>query len=77
MPDWERLPDDTTETCNYSVVAPALENESIVDAIRREFGNPCGEKAVWIKRERCGCGQEDMSLRHCQKHQDIELAQKR
>lgn len=76
MPDWERLPDDTNEICNYSIVAPPEEGESTAEAIRREFGNPCGEKAVWIKRECCDCGQEDMSLKHCQKHQDVEIAHK-
>lgn len=64
---WERLPEDTTETCNKSKWGWS-------DSPKND---PCGKKAVWIKRDTCGCGAVHMILRHCQEHQDAYLAEKK
>lgn len=61
---WERLPEDTNEVC-----------------WRTDWGwskkDPhCGKKAVWIKRGTCGCGACDMTIQHCEEHQDAYLAEK-
>ncbi len=65
---WERLPEDTTETCNRDSTgwsdAPDAEGR-------------CGKKAIWIKRDTCGCGAVHMVIRHCQEHQDAYLAEKK
>jgi len=67
---WERLPADTTETCDT-----ATEDQ------KKEFGwdtvgwsgnpdspNRCGKKATWINRSTCGCGAYDMTLAECDDH---------
>lgn len=62
---WERLPEDTKETCNRSE-----------DGWRDGAGR-CGEKAAWIKRDTCGCGAVHMVLRHCDAHQESYLEERK
>jgi hypothetical protein len=63
---WERLPEDTEETCNRS-----KHGWGDTDAER------CAKKAVWIKRDTCGCGAVHMVLRHCDAHQVEHLAERK
>lgn len=63
---WERLPEDTKETCNRS-----KHGWSDTDAER------CGKQATWIKRDTCGCGAVHVVLKHCEAHQEGYLAERR
>jgi len=63
---WERLPEDTKETCNRDKTGWS---DSRADR--------CGKKAEWIKRDTCGCGAVHMVIRHCGAHQDTYLAEQK
>lgn len=68
---WERLPEDTTETCDVSFVT----DERLGGRIQFGYSpahikdaDRCGKKADWISPGRCGCGACDMTIRECDEH---------
>ena len=74
MPElpWERLPDNTTETCDTIHTTAEQKKQYGLDT----FGwnrnpttpNRCGKKASWIDRSTCGCGACDMTISECDEH---------
>jgi hypothetical protein len=63
---WVRLAPDTTETCDKTDFGWARDPAS---------KDRCGAQALFIKKSTCGCGQCDMTHRHCALHQVEYLSQ--
>ena len=56
---WERLPADTTDTCDKTAYGWS---QNANEPAR------CGKSATFIDRQTCGCGQCDMTHRECSDH---------
>lgn len=79
---WERLPEDTAETCDWATDRDGRWGLGIGHHWGWQRPGPgnndrCGSKAAFIQRETCGCGACDMTKRHCENHQREWLEEKR
>ena len=68
MMNFEKLPSDTSETCDVSFVKHSDGSRVRCGYSTRKDADRCGKKADWIYRGRCGCGACDMTSRECDEH---------